>query len=155
MAHFAKLDANNKVIEIIVVNNEVIYNLPFPESESIGIEFCKSLYGQDTVWKQTSFNSNFRQSYATIGGLYLEEYDCFVSPKPYPSWIYDVNTLMWIPPTPMPSIPEGANPITTFFTWDENTTSWIMRDNPMRDPEIRKQMQEAELNQFLASRNSN
>jgi len=67
MAHFAKLDANDVVTEVIVINNDVVQNLPFPESEPIGVAFCQSLYGADTVWKQTSYNGNFRVRYAGIG----------------------------------------------------------------------------------------
>jgi hypothetical protein len=70
MAHFAQLDENNVVLQVIVVNNEVVQNLPFPESESVGVEFCQSLYGADTVWKQTSYNARFRSRYALIGGKY-------------------------------------------------------------------------------------
>jgi hypothetical protein len=67
MAHFAKLDANDVVTEVIVINNDVVQNLPFPESEPIGVAFCQSLYGADTVWKQTSYNGSFRVRYAGIG----------------------------------------------------------------------------------------
>jgi hypothetical protein len=80
MAHFAQLDANNIVTEVIVVNNEVIQNLPFPESEPIGVEFCQSLYGAGTVWKQTSYNGNFRGIYAGIGFTYDPVKDVFTSP---------------------------------------------------------------------------
>jgi hypothetical protein len=69
MAHFARLE-NNTVCEVIVVNNEVLENKPFPESESIGIAFCKSLFGENTEWLQTSYNKNFRGTYATSGMIY-------------------------------------------------------------------------------------
>jgi hypothetical protein len=70
MAHFVKINDNNVVEQVIVVNNEVLENKPFPESEAIGIAFCKSLYGEDTEWLQTSYNGNFRGSFAGIGTLY-------------------------------------------------------------------------------------
>ena len=60
MAHFAKLNSNNIIEQVIVVNNEVLENKEFPKSENIGIAFCKSLYGEDTNWLQTSYNANFR-----------------------------------------------------------------------------------------------
>jgi hypothetical protein len=69
MAHFAKVE-NNIVRQVIVVNNEVLENKEFPESESIGIAFCKSIYGQDTEWLQTSYNANFRGKYAGIGDIF-------------------------------------------------------------------------------------
>ena len=78
MAHFAKLDENNVVIEVIVINNEVIQHLPFPQSEPIGVAFCQSLYGSNTVWKQTSYNSSFRGHYAGIGFTYDPVNDVFV-----------------------------------------------------------------------------
>jgi hypothetical protein len=77
MAHFAKIQ-NGRVSQIIVINNEVLENKEFPESEPIGIAFCKSLYGADTNWLQTSYNSNFRGKYAGIGSIYdpvLDEFD--------------------------------------------------------------------------------
>ena len=79
MAHFAQLDENNIVIKVIVVNNEVINNLPFPESEPIGVAFCQSLFGEDTQWKQTSYNSSFRGTYVGIGMKYHSEFDVFGS----------------------------------------------------------------------------
>ena len=80
MAHFAQLDANNVVTEVIVVNNAVVEDLPFPESEPLGVAFCQSLYGADTVWKQTSYNNKFRGVYAGIGFLYDANDDIFIAP---------------------------------------------------------------------------
>lgn len=80
MAHFAQLDANNVVTEVIVVNNAVVEDLSFPESEPLGVAFCQSLYGADTVWKQTSYNNKFRGTYAGIGFLYDVNDDIFVAP---------------------------------------------------------------------------
>ena len=80
MAHFARVE-DNIVREVIVVNNEVLENKPFPESEPIGIAFCKSLYGADTEWLQTSYNSNFRGTYAGSGMIYDSELDEFKYPE--------------------------------------------------------------------------
>jgi hypothetical protein len=66
--------------QVIVVNNEVLENKPFPESEPIGIAFCKSLYGADTEWLQTSYNSNFRGRYAGSGMTYDPVLDIFTYP---------------------------------------------------------------------------
>ena len=78
MAHFARVE-DNIVRQVIVVNNETLENKEFPESEPIGIAFCKSLYGEDTEWLQTSYNSNFRGSYAGSGMIYDELNDIFTS----------------------------------------------------------------------------
>ena len=82
MAHFARVE-NNIVQQVIVVRNEVLENKPFPESEAIGVAFCKSLYGEDTEWLQTSYNGNFRGRYAGSGSVYdpeLDEFDPVIEP---------------------------------------------------------------------------
>jgi hypothetical protein len=76
MAHFAQVE-NNIVQQVIVVNNEVLENKPFPESEAIGVAFLKSLYGEDTNWLQSSYNGNFRGRFAGIGMIYDSELDEF------------------------------------------------------------------------------
>jgi hypothetical protein len=91
MAHFAQLDENNVVTQVIVVhNNELLESkqmtinedgtvkVAYVESEQKGIDFCKSLYGADTRWVQTSYNGEFRGSYAGVGDTF--ENGAFVSP---------------------------------------------------------------------------
>ena len=80
MAHFAELNEDNVVKQVIVVNNDVVNDLPFPESEPLGVEFCKSLFGQDTRWVQTSINANFRKTYGQVGFFYDSGLDEFVDP---------------------------------------------------------------------------
>jgi hypothetical protein len=79
MAHFARIE-NGIVREVIVVNNDVLKDANGVEQESIGIAFCKSLYGDNTDWKQTSYNATFRGKYAGSGDRYDAELDEFVSP---------------------------------------------------------------------------
>ena len=119
MAHFAQIDSNNIVIQVIVVNNETIGNLPFPNSESIGVAFCQSLFGSDTTWKQTSYNGNFRKNYAVLGGKYDDDLDAFIPPKPYPSWVLNVQTGFWDPPIPCPDYSQP-------FVWDEEIQQWAL-----------------------------
>lgn len=123
MAHFAQLDSNNIVTQVIVVNNAVINNLPFPESEPIGIDFCKSLYGPETIWKQTSYNGNFRKHFASIGCFYLPSHDVFLSQKPekYPSFVLSED-LEWVPPIPRPT--DGV------YKWNEKLVSWVPIPKP-------------------------
>lgn len=118
MAHFAKLDEQGTVIDVNVVNNETLNNLPFPESEPVGVAFLTEWSGGYTNWKQTSYNANFRKNYAGIGYTYDAVLDAFIAPKPYPSWLLNTNTCQWVPPTPYPS--DG-----NLYTWDEATQSWI------------------------------
>jgi hypothetical protein len=79
MAHFAKLE-NNIVREVIVVDNEVITNESGVEQEQLGIDFCKSLYGEDTNWIQTSYSGSFRGKFAGIGDTYDPVKNIFVAP---------------------------------------------------------------------------
>ena len=81
MAHFAQLDENNVVTQVIVIGNEQLKATVVTEvdgflvtqtveSEAKGVDFCKTMYGADTVWKQTSYNNNFRGKYAGIGDTF-------------------------------------------------------------------------------------
>lgn len=80
MAHFAQMNGNT-VGQVIVVNNDVLENKEFPESEAIGVAFCKETFGQDTEWKQTSYNGTFRGRYAGAGMTYDPVKDEFVAPE--------------------------------------------------------------------------
>ena len=115
MAHFAQLDDNNVVTQVIVVANEELL-LDGVESEDKGVIFCKSLFGEDTKWKQTSYNGNFRKNYAGIGYTYDVANDWFYAPQPYPSWTLDAEA-EWQPPVPYPT--DGK-----MYTWNEETLSW-------------------------------
>ena len=117
MAHFAQLDENNLVTQVIVVANEELL-LDGVENETKGIMFCKSLLGDDTRWVQTSYNSTIRKNYAGIGYTYDPVANHFFAPQPYPSWTLDADA-KWQAPTAMP-VEEGK-----FFAWDEPTLSWV------------------------------
>ena len=121
MAHFAQLDDNNVVTQVIVVANDELL-LDGVESEDKGVIFCKSLFGQDTKWKQTSYNGNIRKNYAGIGYDYDASRDAFIAPQPYPSWILNEETCRWDAPVPYPTV-DPENP--KFYSWDEATTSWV------------------------------
>ena len=118
MAHFAKIDSQtNIVLEVNVVNNNDIQNLPFPESESIGIAFLTLWNTPNTYWKQTSYNNNFRKNYAGVGDTYDESRDAFIAPKPYNSWILNEDTCQWKAPVDYPK--NGEN-----YTWNESMQLW-------------------------------
>jgi hypothetical protein len=78
MAHFAEVDDDGNVLRVIVVNNDVVTNKHGVEDEELGVEFCKSLYGKNTLWKQTSYNGSKRRRYAGIGDKYHNEHDAFI-----------------------------------------------------------------------------
>lgn len=116
MAHFAQIDQNNIVLQVIVVANKDTADANGVEKEYIGKAFCESLLGGN--WVQTSYNGNFRKCYAGIGYTYNEQLDAFITPKPFPSWILNTETCDWEAPTPMPN--DGK-----MYRWDEQTQSWI------------------------------
>lgn len=114
MAHFAKLDNNNIVVEVHVVSNEV---LDSSNEELSGIEFLTSWSGGYSNWKQTSYNGTFRKNYAGIGFYYDIEKDAFIPPQPFPSWILNEQTCLWTAPIPRPE--DGY-----LYVWDENILNW-------------------------------
>jgi hypothetical protein len=116
MAHFAKLNTDNFVLAVHVVDNDVI-TVNGVESEQAGIDFLTGLHGH-TLWKQTSYNGNIRKNYASIGFTYDATRDAFIPPKPFNSWILDEDTCQWQAPTPMPIV-EGKR-----YYWSEDDLSW-------------------------------
>jgi hypothetical protein len=104
------------VLQVIVVNNEELMD-GTDESEVKGIAFCQELLGSDTIWRQTSYNNNFRTRYAAVGGVYDPIKDVFISPKFFPSWVLNEETTEWEAPVPYP---DDGN----FYTWNESTLSW-------------------------------
>lgn len=115
MAHFAKLDDNNVVLAVHVVNNDVI-TVDGAESEQAGIDFLSDLHGH-SKWKQTSYNASFRKNYAGAGYSYNETLDAFVPPKPFESWVLDADTCQWKAPIELPN--DGKS-----YIWDESSGSW-------------------------------
>jgi hypothetical protein len=132
MAHFAKIDENNIVENVIVVSNEDCGNLEFPESEPIGQSFIASI-GLEGNWKQTSYNTGgnqhsygktpIRGNYAIIGGLYNPEYDVFHDQPISKYATLDLDTFQWVLPTNNSTQSLEPN---QYWAWDEKTVSWII-----------------------------
>jgi hypothetical protein len=116
MAHFAQLDENNVVTQVIVVHNNDC-TLDGVENEAAGVLFCKALVGAETKWKQTSYNGTTRKNYAGVGYTFDADRNAFIPPQPFPSWVLDENTCRWNAPVPMPTEAD-------LYQWDEATTSW-------------------------------
>ena len=122
MAHFAKLDENNIVTQVIVVSNDIA------TSENAGVTFINNLYKTSDTWKQTSYNTvknthslggtPFRKNYACIGYTYDASKDAFIPPKPFNSWVLDETTCWWEAPVAYPS--DGKE-----YDWDEDNTQWV------------------------------
>lgn len=114
MAHYAFLDENNVVTEVIVGKDEdELLDGLTPE------EWYGNFRGQRCV--RTSYNNNIRKNFAGIGYTYDEELDAFIAPKPHESWTLDTEICRWVPPTPYPSeFIENHK-----YVWDEATLSWV------------------------------
>ena len=122
MAHFAQLDDNNIVTQVIVVANTDTADATGVEKESIGIAFCERLIGGN--WKQTSYNGNLRKNYAGIGYSFDAVRDAFIPPKPFNSWVLDEETCLWNAPVAMPEDAGTGDPPIR-YTWNEETISWL------------------------------
>ena len=121
MAHFAKINEQKMVVEVLVIGNEQVDNLPFPESEAVGQAFIAScnITGE---WLQTSYNGNFRKQYCGTGYYYNAEADVFVAPQPFPSWTLDENS-DWQPPVARPEDDK-------IYTWSEDDLTWKETTTP-------------------------
>ena len=123
MAHYAWLDENNIVINVIVGNND---------DPDEGYQWLLDNLGGR--WIQTSINTfagehltgktPMRYNYAGIGYTYDESFDAFIPPKPFESWVLNENTCQWDAPTPMPTDE------TKKYSWNESTTSWDVVAEP-------------------------
>lgn len=117
MAHFAQLDDDNIVVQVIVVSNYDILDETGSENEEIGIQFCKNLLGLNTRWVQTSYNSTFRKRYGRPGYTYDSIRDAFIPPKPFNSWVLNEQTYDWESPIPYPT--DGQE-----YYWNEDNLDW-------------------------------
>ena len=122
MAHYAKIDKNNIVIKVLVIDEETVNSGDF---------------GDPLSWIQTSYNTHggqhslggtpFRKNYAGEGMIYDKTRDAFIDTQPYPSWILDEDTCQWNAPV---AYPTGHDPAGPGYEWDEATTSWKEDNTP-------------------------
>ncbi len=143
MAHFAKLNANNIVENVIVVDDRNVKDSTGTETEAIGVAFCQQLMGANTVWKQTSYNDNMRGSYAGIGMTYMSgvrtlgvgSTDIFIMQQPHPSWSIGINTAGWFPPDNpgiAPTLTTSEADAGKYYLWNESnyqsdpSTAWVL-----------------------------
>ena len=106
MSHFAKIDSNNIVTEVIVAEQDFI------NSGAVGDSF---------LWIQTSYNKNFRKNYAGIGFSYDSTRDAFIPPQPYPSWTLNEDTCLWECPV---AYPDDDN----MYIWNETDQQWDLQE---------------------------
>ena len=131
MAHFAELeskidptgftaDTHLVVTRVIVVDNKHV-----PSDEHVdGETWCKNFFGQDTVWKQTSYNDNFRKQYAGRGSIYDAAKNKFISSQPYASWSLDASD-DWQAPVTSPLEHDINYRDIYIINWDEENQQWI------------------------------
>jgi len=125
MAHFAKLKTGNIVERVEKVSNDVA------TTEQAGIEFLNNIYGENYIWKQTSYNTHagvhklggtpFRKNFAGIGWKYDQYRDAFIPPKPYSSWTLNETTCVWEAPVVYPT--DGEK-----YTWNETNQTWDLME---------------------------
>jgi len=125
MAHFAKLKVGNIVERVEKVSNDVA------TTEQAGIEFLNNIYGENYIWKQTSYNTHagvhklggtpFRKNFAGIGWKYDQYRDAFIPPKPYSSWTLNETTCVWEAPVVYPT--DGEK-----YTWNETNQTWDLME---------------------------
>ena len=133
MASFAKIGLNNKVIEVLSVNNEVLHDSNGIEQEKIGIDFLTKLTGYP-LWVQTSYNTHsgvhnnsgtpLRKNFAGIGYTYDEDRDAFIPKKPFNSWILNEDTCLWNAPVSMPTTELEEN---EYYSWNESIINWEIK----------------------------
>ena len=144
MAHFAKL--SNNLVETVIVVSDADSGGGTLDTEAVGISFCQNHIGDNSsVWKQTSYNRNFRGNFAGIGMTFMTDVetlgvaktDVFISQQPYPSWTVGVNTAFWYPPTPPGAAPELTGSEIAAgkqYVWNESnynsnpSTAWVLTD---------------------------
>lgn len=117
MAHFAQIDDNNIVINVLSVPDE---------QQHRGQEYLAINLGLGGRWVQTSYNSNIRKMFAGIGYVYNEELDIFLPPKPFPSWSIDAEKKEWVAPQERPEEIPG-----TALSWNEQEQIWERNDLPV------------------------
>jgi hypothetical protein len=142
MAHFAKIDENGVVEQVIVVDNMVLFDEANAQyDERLGAAFCNSLI--PGKWVQTSYNGNIRKNFAGIGYTWDEGRDAFIPPRPYPSWVLNEEQCRWSSPIPYPeSMPDGF-----YYSWNEELTNWELVEitewpEPVLEPVLETSVQD-------------
>jgi hypothetical protein len=120
MAHYAFLDSNNIVTEVITGVDEDVTQIDLDGTQVGGSqEAWETFYGniKNQVCKRTSYNNNYRKNYAGIGYKYDQERDAFIPPKPFNKWVLNEETCIWESPVPYP---DDENQ----YVWNDNKSEW-------------------------------
>jgi hypothetical protein len=120
MAHYAFLDLNNIVTEVVTGVDEEVVQTDLDGTQVGGSsEAWETFYGniRNQVCKRTSYNGNYRKNYAGIGYKYDQERDAFIPPKPFNKWVLNEETCQWESPVPYP---DDENQ----YVWNDNKSEW-------------------------------
>ena len=119
MSHYAKIDENNIVIKVLVIDEETVNT---------------GRFGDPSSWIQTSYNTShgehrlggtpLRKNYAGKGFTYDQTRDAFIPSQPYPSWLLDEETCLWDAPIPRPKV----DPDEEIYNWNEDELKWELYD---------------------------
>ena len=120
MAHFAELNADNVVVAVIVVHNNILHDDELGEVEQKGIDFLNENI-RASIWKQTSFSGSIRGNFAAVGYTYNQELDAFIPPPLFASWTtLNTETFQYEPSVGMPEYRDGFR-----YRWDDEGQAWI------------------------------
>jgi len=119
MGYFAQIwTTETTPTGITYQENEVINVIVIPDNQDHrGQEYIGNDLGLGGIWKETTYDGSIRKNFGSIGSLYNEEYDMFISKQPYPSWMLNTNSGQWEPPT--------VEPDDGIYNWDEDSLSWV------------------------------
>ena len=120
MAHFARLDSNNVITRVHVVDNNWVLDGDGNESEAVGIQYLQNLYNTTDTFVQCSYTGRIRGSYPKKGDTYDSENDVFRTECSYTGWTFNSTTGKWEPPTPRPADTED-----TAWEWCNATEEWV------------------------------
>lgn len=129
MAHYALINSNNIVVQVITGVDENVIQIDLDNTEVGGSSEAWEQFYSSRPWfegltcKRTSYNKNIRANYAGIGYTYDQDFDVFIAPRPYPSWKLNYTTYQWEAPVAMPEEIEGS-----FWKWSEVNKEWIKVD---------------------------
>jgi len=126
MAHYALINSDNIVVQVITGVDENITQIDLDNTEVGGSSEAWEQFYSSQPWfkgltcKRTSYNSNIRANFAGIGYTYDPDFDVFIAPRPYPSWKLNYATYQWEAPVVMPEEIEGF-----IWKWSEYNLEWI------------------------------
>lgn len=138
MAHFAKIDENNFVINVVTLNDSDMLDSENNPSETVGQNYLQTHNNwPSNLWIQTSYNTKegkhllggtpFRGNYAVVGGTWDSVNNIFLPEKPYSSWVKNTTEARWQSPIgDAPALTDEQLTATSYYAWDESNQNWVL-----------------------------